>query len=48
MLFIESGDTEVFKAGRSKLFTSNKRQIDNNTLMLDMLHPYKLVLCTYH
>ena len=48
MLFIESGDTEVFKAGRSKLFASNKRQIDNNTLMLDMLHPYMLVVCTYH
>ena len=48
MLFVESGDTEVFKAGRSKLFSSNKRQIDNNTLMLDMLHPYMLVVCTYH
>ena len=48
ILFVESGDTEVFKAGRSKLFASNKRQIDNNTLMLDMLHPYMLVVCTYH
>ena len=38
MLFFESGDTEVFKAGRSKLFAGNKRQIDNHTLMLDMLH----------
>ena len=45
MLFVESGDTEVF---RSKLFASNKRQIDNYTLMLDMLHSYMLVVCTYH
>ena len=48
MLFFESGDTEVFKADRSKLFASNKRQIDNHTLMLDMLHPYMSVVCTYH
>ena len=37
MLFFESGDTEVFKADRSKLFASNNRQIDNHTLMPDML-----------
>ena len=48
MLFFESGDTEVFKADRSKLFASNKRQIDNHTLMLDMLHSYMSVVCTYH
>ena len=48
MLFFESGDTEVFKADRSKLFASNKRQIDNHTLMLDMLHSYMSVMCTYH
>ena len=48
MLFFESGDTEVFKAGRSKLFAGNKRQIDNHTLMLDMLHQYMSVVCTYH
>ena len=47
MLFFESGDTEVFKADRSKLFASNKRQIDNHTLMLDMLHSYMSVVCTY-
>ena len=48
MLFFESGDTEVFKADRSKLFASNKRQIDNHTLMLDMLNSYISVKCTYH
>ena len=48
MLFFESGDTEVFKADRSKLFASNKRQIDNHTLMLDMLHSNMSVVCTYH
>ena len=48
MLFFESGDTEVFKADRSKLFASNKRQIDNHTLMLDMLHSYMSVVYTYH
>ena len=48
MLSFESGDTEVFKADRSKLFASNKRQIDNHTLMLDMLHSYMSVVCTYH
>ena len=48
MLFFESGDTEVFKADRSKLFASNERQIDNHTLMLDMLHSNMSVVCTYH
>ena len=48
MLFFESGDTEVFKADRNKLFASNKRQIDNHILMLDMLHSYMSVVCTYH
>ena len=48
MLFFESGDTEVFKADRSKLFANNKRQIDNHTLVLDMLHLYMSVVCTYH
>ena len=48
ILFFECGDTEVFKADRSKLFVSNKRKIDNHTLMLDMLHSYMSVLCTYH
>ena len=28
MLFFESGDTEVFKADRSKQFSSNEKQID--------------------
>ena len=48
MFFFESGDTEVFKADRSKLFASNKRQIDNHTLMLDILPSYMSVVCTYH
>ena len=48
MFFFASGDTEVFKADRSKLFASNKRQIDDHTLMLDMLHSYMSVVCTYH
>ena len=48
MLFFENGDTEVFKADRSKLFANNKRQIDNHTSMLDMLHSYMSVVCTYH
>ena len=38
MLFFESRDSEVFKADRYKLFASNEKQIDNHTLMLDMLH----------
>ena len=48
MLFFESGNTDVFKADRSKLFANNKRQIDNHTLVLDMLHSYMSVVCTYH
>ena len=36
--FFESGDTEVFKAARNKLFASKEKQIDNHPLMLDMLH----------
>ena len=31
-------DIEVFKADRNKLFASNEKQIDDHTLMLDMLH----------
>ena len=48
MLLFESGDTGVFKADRNKLFVSNKRQVDNHTLMLDMLPSYMSVVCTYH
>ena len=29
MLFFESGDTEVFKAARNKLFASNEKQIES-------------------
>ena len=38
MLFFESKDAEVFKADINKLFTSNEKQTDHHTLMLDMLH----------
>ena len=47
MLFFESRDTEVFEAGRNKLFTRNENQTDNHTLMLDMLHSNMSVVCTY-
>ena len=47
MLFSERGDTEVFKAARNKLFASNEKQIDNHTLVLDMLHTYMSVVYTY-
>ena len=48
MLFFESGDTEVFKADRNKLFASSEKQIDNHTLMPDMFYSYMSVMCTYH
>ena len=48
MLFFERGDTEAFKAARTNLFASNKKQIDNHTLILDMLHSHMSVVCTYH
>ena len=48
VLFFKSGDTEVVKADRNKLFASNKRQMDNDTLMLHILHSYMSVVCTYH
>ena len=44
----ESENTEDFKADRNKLFASNKKQIDNHTLMRDMLHSNMSVVCTYH
>ena len=46
MLFFERGDTEVFKAARKKLFASNEKQIDNHTLVLDMLHTCQLCIPT--
>ena len=46
MLFFESEDTEVLKADRNKLFASNEEQIDNHTLLLDMLHSNMSVVCT--
>ena len=44
MLFFESGVTDVSKADRNKLFSSNEKQIDNCTSMLDMLHSYMSVV----
>ena len=46
MLFFESEDTEILKADRNKLFASNEEQIDNHTLLLDMLHSNMSVVCT--
>ena len=41
-----SKDTEVFKAGRNKLFASNEKQIDNHTLFT--WHAlFKHVSCVY-
>ena len=48
MIFFESEDTEVFEAGRNKLFARNEKQTDNHALMLDMLHSNISVVCTYH
>ena len=48
MLFLESKDTEVFKADINKLFASNEKQTDHHTLMLDILHSNMSVVCTYH
>ena len=48
MLFFEREDTEVFEAGRNKLFARNEKQTDNHTLMLDMLHSNMSVVCTYY
>ena len=48
ILFYESEDTEVFEAGRDKLFARNEKQTANHTLMLDMLHSNMSVVCTYH
>ena len=48
MHFFKSGDTEVFKAAWNKIFANDKKQIDNHTLMLDMLHSYMSVVCTYY
>ena len=48
MLFFKNGDTEIFKADRNKLLASNKRLIDNHTLVLHMLHSYMPVVCTHH
>ena len=48
MLFLESKDTEVFKADINKLFESNEKQTEHHTLMLDILHSNMSVVCTYH
>ena len=46
MLLFESGDTGVFKDNRNKLFTSNSKQNDNHTFILDMLYSPMSVVCT--
>ena len=50
MLFFESEDTEVFKAGRNKLFARNEKQTDNHTLHYNAWHAHSnmSVVCTYH
>ena len=48
MLFYDSRDTEILKATRNKLFASNEKQIDNQTLMLDMLHSCMYIAYTYY
>ena len=48
MRYFESGNTEFFKADRNMLVASNEKKIDNHTLMLDILHSYMSVVCTYH
>ena len=47
MLSFEIGHTEVVKAARNKLFARNENQIDNHTLMFDMLHLYRSDIYTY-
>ena len=50
MLFFESKDTEVFEAGRNKLFARNEKQTDNHTLHYNAWHAHSnmSVVCTYH
>ena len=48
MLFYDSKDTEILKATKNKLFASNEKQIDNHTLMLDMLHSCMYIMYTYY
>ena len=45
VLFFKSGDTGVVKADRNKLFASDKRQINNHTLMLDINFTHTCQLC---
>ena len=44
MSFVESGDKEVFKTARKKLFGSNEKQNDNHILVPDKPHPYMFVV----
>ena len=39
MSFVESGDKEVFKTARKKLFGSNEKQNDNHILVPDKTSP---------
>ena len=44
MSSVESGDKEVFKTARKKLFGSNEKQNDNHILVPDKPHPYMFVV----
>ena len=46
--FLWSNNTEVFKADSNKLFASNQKQIDNISLIIDILCSIMSVVCTYH
>ena len=46
MLFYDSRDTEILKATRNKLFASNEKQIDNQTLMTCFTHACTLCIPT--
>ena len=46
--FLWKWEYRSFKDDRNRLFASNEKQTDNHTSMLDMLHSYMSVVCTYH
>ena len=48
VLFLKERIQEFSKDDRNKLFVRNKTQIDNHTLMLDMLNSHMSVVFTYH
>ena len=48
VLFLKERIQEFSKDDRNKLFVRNKTQIDNHTLMLDMLNSHMSVVFTCH